>query len=122
MAVRCCRDLRHGYRPYGISTRAANRIATRLRNRMRHRCRRVDLARLTAFTTPTLLPNYGYLFMNVLIHAPSSAALARARNNVANLLKVRPDAHVRLVLNGPAVAAALDGDCLLYTSPSPRDS
>lgn len=48
--------------------------------------------------------------MNVLIHAPSSAALARARNNVVNLLKARPDAQVRLVLNGPAVAAALDGD------------
>lgn len=48
--------------------------------------------------------------MNVLIHAPTSAALERARNNVLNLRKARPNAQIRLVLNGSAVGAALDGE------------
>jgi len=48
--------------------------------------------------------------LKVLIHAPTPGALARARKNAANLLRARPDAEVRLVLNGEAVAAAVAGE------------
>ncbi|WP_207459823.1 hypothetical protein [Azospirillum sp. SYSU D00513] len=46
--------------------------------------------------------------LRLLIHAPTAAALTRARRNAANLLAARPDAEVRIVANGEAVAAALD--------------
>lgn len=43
----------------------------------------------------------------LLIHAADEASLARARNNARNLLTAEPSAAVEIVLNGPAVAAAL---------------
>ncbi len=46
--------------------------------------------------------------LRVLLHAPSAAALLRARSNAANLAKDAPLALVRIVINGAAVAAALD--------------
>ena len=46
--------------------------------------------------------------LKVLLHAPTPAALERARNNAANLTRAAPDAQVRIVANAQAVAAALD--------------
>lgn len=46
--------------------------------------------------------------LRLVIHAPTPAALERARSNARNLLKARPDAEVRIVVNAGAVAAALD--------------
>lgn len=46
--------------------------------------------------------------LRAVLHAPSSAALARARSNALNLRREAPDAEVRIVLNADAVAAALD--------------
>jgi len=46
--------------------------------------------------------------VRLLIHAPTPASLERARRNLANLLKLAPDAQVELVVNAGAVAAALD--------------
>ncbi len=45
--------------------------------------------------------------LRLLIHAPTATALERARRNLANLLKLAPDAQVELVINAGAVAAAL---------------
>lgn len=46
--------------------------------------------------------------LRLIIHAPTASALARARSNAANLLAIRHEAQVEIVINGPAVAAALD--------------
>lgn len=46
--------------------------------------------------------------LRLIIHAPTASALARARSNAANLLAIRHEARVEIVINGPAVAAALD--------------
>lgn len=48
--------------------------------------------------------------LRLVVHAPTPAALARARRNVANLLASEPDAIVELVVNGAAIddAAAID--------------
>ena len=46
--------------------------------------------------------------LRIVLHAPSIAALARARSNALNLRREAPDAQVRIVLNAEAVAAALD--------------
>ena len=46
--------------------------------------------------------------LRVLLHAPSAAAVARARSNALNLLKEQPTAEVRIVLNADGVVAALD--------------
>lgn len=46
--------------------------------------------------------------LKVILHAPTPAALERARNNAANLRRSAPDADVRIVANAQAVAAALD--------------
>lgn len=46
--------------------------------------------------------------LRLVIHAPTAAALDRARRNALNLRKARPDAEIRIVVNGDAVAAALD--------------
>jgi uncharacterized protein len=46
--------------------------------------------------------------VRLLIHAPTPGALERARRNLANLLKIAPDAEVELVANAGAVAAALE--------------
>lgn len=45
--------------------------------------------------------------LRLLIHAADEASLARARSNARNLLATEPDAAVEIVVNGPAVAAAL---------------
>jgi NitT/TauT family transport system ATP-binding protein len=45
--------------------------------------------------------------VRLIIHAPTAAALERGRRNLANLLKLAPDAEVELVINAGAVAAAL---------------
>lgn len=46
--------------------------------------------------------------LNVMLHAPTPAALARARRNAVNLLAARPNAEVLIVANGGGVAAALE--------------
>ncbi|MBP2232016.1 NitT/TauT family transport system ATP-binding protein [Azospirillum agricola] len=46
--------------------------------------------------------------LRLVIHAPTAAALERARRNAANLRKARPDGAIRIVANAEAVAAALD--------------
>ena len=40
--------------------------------------------------------------VRLVIHAPTLAALARARGNLANLLKAEPNCEVELVVNGEA--------------------
>ena len=45
--------------------------------------------------------------LRLIIHAPTATALERGRRNLANLLKLAPDAEVELVINAGAVAAAL---------------
>ncbi len=47
--------------------------------------------------------------LRVVIHAPTPAALSRARSNARNLLEAEPDAEVRIVVNADAVAAAVEG-------------
>jgi NitT/TauT family transport system ATP-binding protein len=46
--------------------------------------------------------------LRLLIHAPTVAALARARSNARNLLRADPTAEVEIVVNGGAVAAAIE--------------
>lgn len=46
--------------------------------------------------------------LRVLIHAPTAAALLRARNNALNLLRAAPDAEVRIIVNAEAVGVLLD--------------
>lgn len=46
--------------------------------------------------------------LRVLLHAPTAGALKRARSNAANLARAAPAPLVRIVVNGEAVAAALD--------------
>lgn len=46
--------------------------------------------------------------LHILLHAPTPSALARARNNVANLAKDAPRTIVRIVVNADAVVATLD--------------
>ena len=45
--------------------------------------------------------------LEVVLHAPTAAALARARRNLANLVAEEPDAAVLLIANADAVDAAL---------------
>lgn len=44
----------------------------------------------------------------ILLHAPTAAALARARSNLNNLRQRQRAPEVRIVINAEAVAAALD--------------
>ncbi|MFT0546225.1 hypothetical protein ACMHYO_07725 [Allopusillimonas ginsengisoli] len=46
--------------------------------------------------------------LKVILHAPTPAALERARNNAANLRRESSDVDVRIIVNAQAVAAALD--------------
>lgn len=46
--------------------------------------------------------------LRIVLHAPTAAALARARSNAANLNKNSPQTTVRIVVNSEAVEAALD--------------
>ena len=74
--------------------------------------------------TPSPAPAPGAaLPLRTVLHAPSSAALARARSNALNLRREAPDAEVRIVLNADAVAAALDAphprtDALTWLCPN----
>ena len=44
--------------------------------------------------------------MNLLIHAPTAAALRRARSNARNLLAIHPEASVRIITNADGTIAA----------------
>ncbi len=46
--------------------------------------------------------------MRLIVHAPTHAALLRARRNIRNLLLAAPDVEVELVLNGEAVRSELE--------------
>ncbi len=46
--------------------------------------------------------------LKVILHAPSPAALQRARNNALNLRNGMPAAEVRIIANAQAVESALD--------------
>jgi len=46
--------------------------------------------------------------IRILLHAPTAAALTRARNNAANLSKQAVAVEVRIVVNAEAVRALLD--------------
>lgn len=46
--------------------------------------------------------------LRVILHAPTPAALQRARNNAINLRREDADADVRIIVNAEAVGAALD--------------
>jgi uncharacterized protein len=46
--------------------------------------------------------------MRVVLHAPTAAALERARSNLRNLLAARSAAEVCIVANAEAVATAID--------------
>ncbi|KAB7623905.1 hypothetical protein [Alkalilimnicola sp. S0819] len=45
--------------------------------------------------------------LHVLLHAPTPEAFHRAQANARNLLKDEPAARVEIVVNGPALPAAL---------------
>ncbi|WP_319781738.1 hypothetical protein [Oceanisphaera sp. IT1-181] len=45
--------------------------------------------------------------LQVLIHAPTIAALHRAQSNVRNLLQLSSNAEIELVVNGPAMPEAI---------------
>ncbi|WP_417276099.1 hypothetical protein [Castellaniella sp.] len=49
-----------------------------------------------------------YQELKVILHAPTPAALERARHNAINLRREVPEADVRIIVNAQAVAAALD--------------
>lgn len=49
-----------------------------------------------------------YQVLKVLFHAPTPAALQRARNNAMNVRREDPEADVRIIVNAEAVASALD--------------
>ncbi|HWI83720.1 hypothetical protein [Ramlibacter sp.] len=46
--------------------------------------------------------------IRIVLHAPTAAALKRARSNAGNLQAAQPRPLVRIVVNAEAVAAALD--------------
>lgn len=46
--------------------------------------------------------------LRIALHAPTPAALARARSNATNLARSASPPLVRIVVNGDGVAAALD--------------
>ncbi|MBU0783494.1 MAG: hypothetical protein KJ798_10120 [Gammaproteobacteria bacterium] len=48
--------------------------------------------------------------LKIILHAPTPAALGRARNNAINVMREAPNAQVRIVVNAQAVAAVLDAD------------
>jgi len=46
--------------------------------------------------------------LKIVLHAPTAGALKRARSNAANIQREDSHAQVRIVVNGEAVAVALD--------------
>lgn len=48
------------------------------------------------------------MIIRLVVHAPTAAALLRARRNVANLRAAEPDAEIELVVNAEAVRVALE--------------
>ena len=45
--------------------------------------------------------------LKVLIHAPTPAALQRGQSNLKNLLQLKPEAEIELVVNGQAMSEAI---------------
>ncbi len=43
--------------------------------------------------------------LKLVIHAPTQGAVARARSNARNLLRARPDAEIRIVVNADGIDA-----------------
>lgn len=61
--------------------------------------------------------------IRAIFHAPTAAALQRARRNAANLRQAEPSAEVRIIVNADGVAAALDApdpaaDALTHLCPN----
>ena len=61
--------------------------------------------------------------IRIILHAPTASAVARARNNAANLMKQPAPVEVRIVVNAEAVGAVLDapdaaGDALTFVCPN----
>lgn len=61
--------------------------------------------------------------IRIVLHAPTAAAVTRARNNAANLLKQPAPVEVRIVVNAEAVLNVLDepdpaGDSLTHVCPN----
>lgn len=61
--------------------------------------------------------------IRIILHAPTAAAVTRARNNATNLMKQPPPVEVRIVVNAEAVSAVLDapdaaGDALTFVCPN----
>lgn len=61
--------------------------------------------------------------IRIVLHAPTASAVARARNNAANLLKQGLPVEVRIVINADAVSAVLAtpdsaGDTLTFVCPN----
>lgn len=46
--------------------------------------------------------------LQLVLHAPTVGALARARRNASNVVQEAPHVAVRILVNGEAVAATLD--------------
>lgn len=64
--------------------------------------------------------------IRLLIHASTPEALQRARNNTVNLAREWPNATVEIVVNGPAVPAAINNEhatdaCLMLCENSIRN-
>lgn len=61
--------------------------------------------------------------IRIVLHAPTASAVARARNNAANLLKQRTPVEVHIVVNAEAVQTVLDapdaaGDAVTLVCPN----
>lgn len=61
--------------------------------------------------------------LRIVLHAPTPAALERARNNALNVKRERPETDVRIIVNAGAVAAALadahpEADALTWLCPN----
>lgn len=46
--------------------------------------------------------------VGLIIHAPTEAALKRARSNYRNYRKLKPDVEIVIVVNGPAARTVID--------------
>lgn len=61
--------------------------------------------------------------LHLILHAPDTDGLQRARMNAVNALRAAPDTQVRILANAAAVTAALDtpheqADTLTYLCPN----
>jgi len=60
--------------------------------------------------------------LQIIIHAPTAAALERARNNAGNILGYAPQTVVKIIANAQAVSAAIESaphaqDAVTYLCP-----